>query len=60
MFPNLPNSGGNCQDAVRLVDELATTIKLLGACEGTEIKKRNYSKLEYLLLGNFFSIHMPG
>ena len=39
MFPCLAFSGGNCQDAVILVDVLATTVKPLGACEGTEIKK---------------------
>jgi len=38
MFPCLAFSGGNCQDAVILVDVLDTTVKPLGACEGTEIK----------------------
>ena len=32
-------SGGNCQDAVILVEELAVTVKLLGACEGIEMFK---------------------
>ena len=32
-------SGGNCQDAVILVEELAVTIKLLGASEGIEMFK---------------------
>ena len=41
MFPCLAFLGGNCQDAEILVDVLATTVKPLGACEGTEIKKSN-------------------
>ena len=36
-----PFSGGTSQDAVILVDDLAVTVKLLGACEGTEIFKYN-------------------
>ena len=39
MFPCMEFAGGNCQDAVMLVEELAIRVKLLGACEGTEIKK---------------------
>ena len=39
IFPFLAFSGGNSQDAVILVEELAVTVKLLGACEGTEIFK---------------------
>ena len=39
MFPCLAFSGGNSQDAAILVEELAVTVKLLGACEGTEIFK---------------------
>ena len=35
MFPCLVFSGGNCQDAVILVDVFAATVKPLGACEGT-------------------------
>ena len=38
MFPCLAYSGGNCQDAVILVDVLAVTAKPLGGCEGTESK----------------------
>ena len=38
IVPCLAYSGGNCQDAVILVDVLAATVKPLGACEGTEIK----------------------
>ena len=39
MIPFLESSGGNCQDASILVEVLAVREKLLGACEGTEIKE---------------------
>ena len=39
MIPCLAYSGGKCQDALILVELLAVTLKPLGACEGTEIKK---------------------
>ena len=56
MFPCLAFSGGNCQDAVILVYELATTVKPLGACEGTEIKKSKiyYAKNVSFQLPNLF------
>ena len=38
MIPCLEYAGGNCQDAVILVEEREDKVKLLGACEGTEIK----------------------
>ena len=41
LLPCLAIFGGNCQEAVILVEELAVTVKSLGACEGTEIKKKN-------------------
>ena len=37
IIPCLAFSGGDCQDAVILVDVLAITVKPLGACDGTEI-----------------------
>ena len=37
MFPFLESAGGNCQDAVILVEELALTVKLVGAFEGAAI-----------------------
>ena len=37
MIPFLESAGGNCQDTVILLEELAVTVKLLGAFEGTEI-----------------------
>ena len=37
MIPCLESAGGNCQDAVTLLEEHAVTVKTLGACEGTEI-----------------------
>ena len=53
MFPCLAFSGGNCQDAVILVDVLATTVKPLGACEGTE-------RVKFILLKQrlFFNFHI--
>ena len=47
MFPCLASAGGNCQDAVILVEELALTVKLVGAFEGTAIGKvKCYVQLE--------------
>ena len=40
MIPFLESAGGNCQDAVILVEELAVTVKLVGDPEGTAIGKR--------------------
>ena len=37
MIPWMESAGGNCQDAVTLLEEHAVTVKTLGACEGTEI-----------------------
>jgi len=37
IIPCLPYFGGNCQDAAILVDNVAATVKLPGAWEGTEI-----------------------
>ena len=39
MIPFQESSGGNCQDAIILVEVLAARIKLLGGIEGTAIKK---------------------
>ena len=39
MIPFLSSAGGNCQDASILVEDFAVREKLLGACEGTEIKE---------------------
>ena len=39
MIPCLEYAGGNCQDAVILVEEVADRVNSLGACEGTEIKQ---------------------
>ena len=41
MIPFLASAGGNCQDAVILVELLEVTVKLLGAWDGTEIKNVN-------------------
>lgn len=35
MIPFLASVGGNCQEAVVLVEELTTTVKLSGDSEGT-------------------------
>ena len=40
MIPFLESAGGNCQDAVILVEELAVTKKVVGAFEGTKIGKK--------------------
>lgn len=39
MIPCLESAGGNCQDAITLVDEVAITLKFKGALEGTKINK---------------------
>ena len=38
MIPFLEFAGGNCQDAVTLVEELAVREKLLGGLDGTAIE----------------------
>ena len=37
MIPFLESAGGSSQVAVMLVEVAAITVKLTGACEGTEI-----------------------
>ena len=39
IIPFLESGGGNCQDAVILVEEVAVTVRLVGAFVGTAIKK---------------------
>ena len=39
MIPFLESGGGNCQDALILIDVFAVREKLVGACEGTELKR---------------------
>ena len=34
MIPFLESSGGNCQDAVIVVEFLTVTVKFAGGCEG--------------------------
>ena len=41
MIPFLSSGGGNCQDAVILVELFAVREKLVGGCEGTAIGKCN-------------------
>ena len=41
MIPFQKLAGGNCQDAVILVEDFAVRAKFSGACEGTAIEK-NY------------------
>ena len=36
MIPFLSSGGGNCQDAVTLVELITVTLKLAGGPEGTE------------------------
>ena len=38
MIPCLESAGGNCQDAVILVEFFTVSVKLVGAPEGTVIK----------------------
>ena len=44
MTPFLLSSGGNCQDAVILVELLAVTVKPLGAAEGAAIEQHYIRK----------------
>ena len=41
MFPCLAKTGGNCQKAVMLVEELAVNWKAVGGCDGTVLKTRD-------------------
>ena len=47
MIPFLESSGGNCQDAVILVEEVAVRVKPRGACEGTEIEQLRVNLIQY-------------
>ena len=38
MIPFLESAGGNCQDTVILVEELAVREKMLGGLDGTAIE----------------------
>ena len=37
VLPCLAKTGGNCQEAVMLVEELAVNLKAVGGWDGTEI-----------------------
>ena len=37
LLPCLAKTGGNCQEAAMLVEELAVKLKTVGGCDGTEI-----------------------
>ena len=50
-LPCLAKTGGNCHEAVILVEELAVTLKAVGGCEGTEINIEMYNVQWYL---NFY------
>ena len=39
IIPFLESAGGNCQDAVITLGELAVTVKLVGALEGADVEK---------------------
>lgn len=41
MIPFLDSAGGNCHDAVILVEVFAVTEKVEGGCEGTATKQLN-------------------
>ena len=40
-LPCLAKIGGDCQEAVMLVEELAVKLKAVGGCDGTEMLKNN-------------------
>lgn len=44
IIPYLESAGGNCQEALILVEELAVTVKLLGGFEGAEFRKKDYKE----------------
>ena len=41
-LPCLAGTGGNFQEAIMLVGELAVKLKAVGGCDGTEIKNTSY------------------
>ena len=41
MFPCLAKTGGNCQEAVMLVEELAVNWKAVGGFDGTVLTTRD-------------------
>ena len=47
IFPFLSSAGGNCQDTVILVEELAITVKPLGGPDGTAIEQLILVKITF-------------
>ena len=47
MIPFLESCGGNCQDAVIVVEDRAARLKPVGACEGTEIEQLHFNLIKY-------------
>ena len=47
IFPFLSSAGGNCQDAVMLVEEVAVTVKALGAPDGTAFEQLILIKITF-------------
>ena len=37
VLPCLAKTGGNCQEAAILVEDVAVSLKAVGGCDGTEI-----------------------
>ena len=50
IIPFLDVSGGNCQDAVILVEEDAVRLKPLGGFEGTAIRKIHYVRIIIIII----------
>ena len=50
MFPCLAKTGGNCQEAVMLVEELAVNWKAVGGCDGTVLTTRNVCLNSWMII----------
>ena len=59
MFPCLAKTGGNCQEALMLVEELAVNWKAVGGCDGTVFKTRDVCLNSYMITDiNFRKKHV--
>ena len=59
MFPCLAKNGGNCQEAVMLVEELAVKWKAVGGCDGTVLTTRDVCLNSQMIIdGKFKKEHV--
>ena len=56
MIPFLESTGGSCQFAVILVEDAAATVKVVGACEGAVIYKKQTLTTYFSFRGHIMTL----